>query len=109
MDMRRPNYATASTHKECAYFNSGICVLSNIPVNPNQIACPNFTPKHLTANPQAYTRNLATGAVGRYRRGDRRSGAAPKLKEKEIEQLEQQITQLQKQLERLKEKMRSTQ
>ncbi|MEA2089515.1 MAG: hypothetical protein U9O89_01985 [Thermoproteota archaeon] len=40
------------THKECIHFNSGLCTLNNVPVDPNQPTCPNFTPKNITLPPQ---------------------------------------------------------
>ncbi|MHA1712262.1 MAG: hypothetical protein ACTSUS_09470 [Candidatus Freyarchaeota archaeon] len=33
------------THKECANFQRGVCLLSGITVDPNGPVCPNFTPK----------------------------------------------------------------
>ncbi len=33
------------THQECIHFSNGVCTFYNIPVDPNQPACPNFTPK----------------------------------------------------------------
>ena len=39
------------THKECANFRNGICMLYRIPVNPDAPACPRFTAKSVTAQP----------------------------------------------------------
>jgi len=36
------------THKNCANFRNGICMLSGTPVDPYGMACPNFTPKVAT-------------------------------------------------------------
>ncbi|MCD6278457.1 MAG: hypothetical protein J7J11_02125 [Desulfurococcales archaeon] len=33
------------THKECINFENGYCRLFNIPVSPDDPACPNFKPK----------------------------------------------------------------
>ena len=32
------------THKQCANFNNGFCLIHGIAVNPDDPACPNFTP-----------------------------------------------------------------
>lgn len=40
------------THKECIHFNNGFCILNNVSVDPNQLACPNFTPKNVTSKLQ---------------------------------------------------------
>jgi hypothetical protein len=41
-----------TSHKECAYFRDGFCILNNIPVEPDQPACPNFTPRGITPSPK---------------------------------------------------------
>jgi hypothetical protein len=41
-----------TTYKECDYFSNKFCVLNNIKVNPDQPACPNFTPKHMITTSQ---------------------------------------------------------
>lgn len=33
------------THKHCAHFKNGFCIGYRITVNPDEPACPNFTPK----------------------------------------------------------------
>jgi len=40
-------------HRNCANFRDGVCTLNGVAVNPNGPACPNFTPKIMTAKPQA--------------------------------------------------------
>jgi hypothetical protein len=35
----------SATHKECAHFSNGFCVMNGVAVGPDQPACPNFTPK----------------------------------------------------------------
>jgi hypothetical protein len=60
-------YARTPTHKECAHFNSGFCILYNIAVDPNQVACPNFTPKGTTSMPkptQSYQQTWQQDIVG---------------------------------------------
>jgi len=47
-------------HQDCANFRDGICKLNGVAVNPNGVACPNFTPKSKMATPQtvkAYPRS----------------------------------------------------
>jgi len=39
-------------HQDCANFRDGVCILNGVAVNPNGIACPNFTPKSKMATPQ---------------------------------------------------------
>jgi hypothetical protein len=41
------------THQDCANFRNGLCTLNGIAVNPNGAACPKFTPRSITATPQA--------------------------------------------------------
>jgi len=41
------------THKECASFSSGFCIMSGIVVDPNGTACPNFTPKRMITTPHS--------------------------------------------------------
>ena len=52
-------YLGKPTHKECINFRDGICTLYGIPVDPNQPACPNFTPK--TAYQQPWFRRFGFG------------------------------------------------
>ena len=35
----------SATHRECEYFNSGLCALNCVVVSPDKPACPNFKPK----------------------------------------------------------------
>jgi hypothetical protein len=39
-------------HQDCANFRDGICTLNGVVVNPNGVACPNFTPKSKMGTPQ---------------------------------------------------------
>jgi hypothetical protein len=60
-------YTRTSTHKGCAHFNDGFCTFYNIPVDPNQAACPNFTVKGITSAPRpvtSYQQNWQQGVVG---------------------------------------------
>ena len=41
------------THKQCANYRDGFCTFYGIPVNPDEPACPNFTPKTITQTPQS--------------------------------------------------------
>jgi hypothetical protein len=41
-----------ATHKECMYFNSGLCVLNGVAVSPDKLACPNFKPKGAAMTPE---------------------------------------------------------
>jgi len=41
-----------SIHGNCVNFSNGFCTLSNVAVDPNGIACPNFIPKSITPRPQ---------------------------------------------------------
>ncbi len=43
----------SATHKECAHFSDGFCTLNGVTVDPEQLACPNFTPKGTMTTPQA--------------------------------------------------------
>ena len=43
----------SATHKECAHFSNGFCVMNGVTVGPDQPACPNFTPKSMMTTPQA--------------------------------------------------------
>ncbi|RJS68291.1 hypothetical protein CW693_04745, partial [Candidatus Bathyarchaeota archaeon] len=43
--MNRPSFPT---HKQCANYKNGFCTIYGIPVNPDDPACPNFTPKTMT-------------------------------------------------------------
>ena len=40
------------THGNCVNFSGGFCTLSNVAVDPNGAACPNFIPKNITSRPQ---------------------------------------------------------
>jgi len=40
------------THRDCANFRNGLCILNGVAVNPNGAACPRFTPKSAMATPQ---------------------------------------------------------
>lgn len=40
-----------ATHKECAYFNGGLCVLNSVRVSPDGPACPNFKPRSTAMTP----------------------------------------------------------
>ena len=42
----------SATHKECAHFSDGFCVMNRVRVEPDQPACPNFTPKSMMTAPQ---------------------------------------------------------
>jgi len=42
----------SATHKECAHFSNGFCVMNGVAVGPDQPACPNFTPKGMMSAPQ---------------------------------------------------------
>jgi len=47
-------------HQDCANFRDGVCTLNGVAVNPNGVACPNFTQKSKMATPQtakAYPRS----------------------------------------------------
>jgi len=39
-------------HGNCINFSKGFCTLSNVAVDPNEVACPNFIPKNITPQPQ---------------------------------------------------------
>ena len=41
------------THRDCINLSDGVCTLTGVPVDPNKPACQNFTPKIMTAKPQA--------------------------------------------------------
>ena len=40
-------------HRNCVNFRDGVCVLFSVAVDPSGPACPNFTPRIMTAKPQA--------------------------------------------------------
>jgi len=40
------------THGNCANFRNGFCTLAGVVVNPNDPACPNFTPKSMMRTPE---------------------------------------------------------
>ena len=42
----------SASHKECAHFSDGFCVMNRVRVGPDQPACPNFTPKSMMTTPQ---------------------------------------------------------
>ena len=50
--MQYPVNFRSHTHKECANFNNGFCTLGGATVDPDGVACPNFTPKNITTMPQ---------------------------------------------------------
>ena len=35
-------------HKNCTHYKDGFCTLNQISVDPDETACPRFTPKHVT-------------------------------------------------------------
>lgn len=54
--MSKMGYPTQSgfpIHQDCANFRNGICTLAGVAVDSNGLACPNFTPKNMTAKPHA--------------------------------------------------------
>jgi len=42
------------THGNCANFKNGFCTLAGVAVNPNEPACPNFTPKSMARISEAH-------------------------------------------------------
>lgn len=60
-------YTRTSTHKECTYFNNGFCMLNNMPIDPDQAGCPNFTPKGVIPIPKpapSYQQTWQQGIAG---------------------------------------------
>ena len=50
--MRYSRRSEFPIHGNCVNFSGGLCTLSNVAVDPNGAACPNFIPKGITPQPQ---------------------------------------------------------
>jgi len=103
----RLTYQRHPTHKECIHFNGNLCTFFNIPVNPNQPACPNFTPKIRTQTTQQ------TNIFFRSQHFDQWTVQRPVMKtqpvwlikELEIVMLKERVEFLQEQLRRIRKRI----
>ena len=109
-------YPRTPTHKDCINFRDGVCTLYGIPVNPNQPACPNFTPKTAVTTPtttyqQPQFRGFGFGrGMWRFRMGlgfqpfwyGNPPGVDIAFLEDRLRFLEEQLKQVRKRLEELK-------
>jgi len=50
--MEYPTKPGFPAHRDCANFRNGLCTLNGVAVNPNENACPSFTPKSSMVPPQ---------------------------------------------------------
>lgn len=102
------------THKDCIHFMNGFCTLNDVPVDPNEAACPSFTPKGMMGMPQAppTTQPFYSGSSGvppapmfQAPTGFPSTLISQMPKEQEIQMLEGQARMVEQQLEQIKKRL----
>jgi len=91
-----PVQGSAPSHKDCANYRDGFCMLYGIPVDPSTPVCPNFTPRNVSSTSQMPpTQFVSQVPVG-----------FPQVsKDQEIQMLENQARMVEQQLELIKKRL----